>query len=163
VHPRETPVRPDAGHSFSLSRRGGHLELAGRRDRCSDNAFGGEWIRPDFPEAPTLRGQSYGTSTEVAGRGARACAPGVGARFRTCVAVGSNGSGGIEAWMQPGDVARWVREYERDHGQRPGPPTSEQERLEELERENAELRRANEIRRKASAYFAQAELDRRPK
>ena len=41
--------------------------------------------------------------------------------------------------------------------------TSERERLKELERENRELKRANEILRKASAYFAQAELDRRPK
>ena len=46
---------------------------------------------------------------------------------------------------------------------RPGLTTSERERLKELEREVRELRRANEILRKASAYFAQAELDRRPK
>jgi transposase len=60
-------------------------------------------------------------------------------------------------------LRRWVRDYERDNGKRPGPTTTEQERVKELERENAELRRANEILRKASAYFAQAELDRRPK
>jgi len=46
---------------------------------------------------------------------------------------------------------------------REGLTTSERERLKQLERENRELRRANEILRKASAYFAQAELDRRPK
>ena len=46
---------------------------------------------------------------------------------------------------------------------RGGMSTSERERLKELERENRELKRANEILRKASAYFAQAELDRRPK
>jgi len=57
----------------------------------------------------------------------------------------------------------WVRQAERDAGQRPGLTTSERERLKELERENRELKRANEILRKASAYFAQAELDRRPK
>ena len=55
----------------------------------------------------------------------------------------------------------WVRQAERDAGQRPGPTTADQQRLKELERENRELRRANEILRKASAYFAQAELDRR--
>jgi transposase-like protein len=55
----------------------------------------------------------------------------------------------------------WVRRHERDTGQRPGLPTSDVARLKDLERENRELRRANEILRKASAYFAQAELDRR--
>ncbi len=57
----------------------------------------------------------------------------------------------------------WVRQAERDEGMRPGLTTSERERLQELEIENRELKRANEILRKASAYFAQAELDRRPK
>ena len=55
----------------------------------------------------------------------------------------------------------WVRQAERDGGERPGLTTEEQQRLKVLERENRELRRANEILRKASAYFAQAELDRR--
>jgi len=55
----------------------------------------------------------------------------------------------------------WVRQVERDAGQRPGLTTAEQQRVKELERENRELRRANEILRKASAYFAQAELYRR--
>ena len=57
----------------------------------------------------------------------------------------------------------WVRQAERDAGKRAGVTTSERERLKELERENFELKRANEILRKASAYFAQAELDRRHK
>jgi transposase len=57
----------------------------------------------------------------------------------------------------------WVRRAERDAGQRPGLTTNERERLKQLERENRELKRANEILRKASAFFAQAELDRRPK
>ena len=57
----------------------------------------------------------------------------------------------------------WVRQAERDAGRRPGLTTDERERLKALERENRELKRANEILRKASAYFAQAELDRRPK
>jgi transposase len=55
----------------------------------------------------------------------------------------------------------WVRRAERETGQRPGLTSDEQQRLKLLERENRELRRANEILRKASAYFAQAELDRR--
>ena len=60
-------------------------------------------------------------------------------------------------------LRKWVRQTERDQGQRPGLTTEERERLKQLERENRELRRANEILRKASAYFAQAELDRRAK
>jgi transposase len=55
----------------------------------------------------------------------------------------------------------WVRQAERDIGRRPGLTTDERTRFKQLERENAELRRVNEILRKASAYFAQAELDRR--
>ena len=58
-------------------------------------------------------------------------------------------------------LRRWVRQAERDEGVRPGPTSADQARLRELERENRELRQANEILRKASAYFAQAELDRR--
>ena len=60
-------------------------------------------------------------------------------------------------------LRQWVRQAERDHGLRAGPTTREQERIEVLEREIRELRQANEILRKASAYFAQAELDRRSK
>ena len=60
-------------------------------------------------------------------------------------------------------LRNWVRRTERDQGHRPGLTTEERGRLKQLERENFELRRANEILRKASAYFAQAELDRRPK
>jgi transposase len=60
-------------------------------------------------------------------------------------------------------LRRWVRQAERDQGKRPGLTTDERERLKQLERENFELKRANEILRKASAFFAQAELDRRPK
>ena len=57
-------------------------------------------------------------------------------------------------------LRRWVRESETDSGARPGTTTAEQERIKALEREVRELRQANEILRKASAYFAQAELDR---
>jgi transposase len=57
-------------------------------------------------------------------------------------------------------LRKWVRQAERDQGRRAGLTSEERERLKMLERENRELRRANEILRKASAYFAQAELDR---
>jgi transposase-like protein len=55
----------------------------------------------------------------------------------------------------------WVRQAERNRGLRAGPTTDERERIRALEREVRELRQANEILRKASAYFAMAELDRR--
>ena len=58
-------------------------------------------------------------------------------------------------------LRKWVRQAERDQGVRPGLTTEERERLKQLERENRELKRANTILRQASAYFAQAELDRR--
>ena len=60
-----------------------------------------------------------------------------------------------------GDAAAVGPAIERDQGKRAGLTTDERERLKALERENRELRQANEILRKASAYFAQAELDRR--
>ena len=60
-------------------------------------------------------------------------------------------------------LRKWVRQAERDQGQRPGLTSDERERIRTLERENRELRQANEILRKASAYFAMAELDRRSK
>jgi transposase-like protein len=60
----------------------------------------------------------------------------------------------------PETLRNWVRQAERGQGKRPGPRTDEQERIKALEREVRELRQANEILRKASAYFAQAELDR---
>ncbi len=57
-------------------------------------------------------------------------------------------------------LRRWVRQVERDQGIRAGTTSDDRERLKKLERENRELKRANEILRKASAFFAQAELDR---
>ena len=60
-------------------------------------------------------------------------------------------------------LRKWVRQTQVDSGRRGGLTTAEQARIKELERENRELRRTNDILRKASAYFAQAELDRRPK
>ena len=63
----------------------------------------------------------------------------------------------------PETLRTWVRRAERDSGRRAGLTTDERGRLKDLEREVRELKRANEILRKASAYFAQAELDRRPR
>jgi len=60
----------------------------------------------------------------------------------------------------PQTLHNWVAQAERDSGKRAGSSTDERERIKALERENRELRQANEILRKASAYFAQAELDR---
>lgn len=60
-------------------------------------------------------------------------------------------------------LSEWVKKVEVDSGARGGIPTEVSERLKALERENRELRQANEILRKASAYFAMAELDRRHK
>ena len=57
-------------------------------------------------------------------------------------------------------LRKWVRQAERDRGLRDGTTTEERDRLKALERDNRELRQANEILRKASPYFAQAELDR---
>ena len=60
-------------------------------------------------------------------------------------------------------LRKWVRRAERDSGLRAGLTSSDRDRLKALERENRELQRANEILRKAAAFFAQAELDRRGK
>ena len=60
-------------------------------------------------------------------------------------------------------LRKWVRQAERDTRQRGGLTTDEKQRMRELEREVRELKRTNEILRKASAFFAQAELDRRPR
>ena len=60
-------------------------------------------------------------------------------------------------------LLEWVKRAEVDAGTRPGTTTAEAQRIKELERENKELRRANDILRTASAFFAQAELDRKLK
>jgi transposase len=61
----------------------------------------------------------------------------------------------------PESLRAWVRQAEKDKGKRPGLTTDDRERVKQLERENRELKRANEILRLASAFFAQAELDRK--
>lgn len=63
----------------------------------------------------------------------------------------------------PQTLNEWVKRDQIDTGMRDGISTSELQRLKELERENKELRKANEILKLASAFFAQAELDRRLK
>ena len=63
----------------------------------------------------------------------------------------------------PQTLLEWVKRDEVDSGQRPGTTTSDAQRIKELEREVKELRRANDILKTASAFFAQAELDRRLK
>jgi len=63
----------------------------------------------------------------------------------------------------PQTLLEWVKREEVDSGSREGLTSSERERLKQLERENKELRRANDILKAASAFFAQAELDRRLK
>jgi transposase len=64
--------------------------------------------------------------------------------------------------MTPETLRKWVRQAETDGGSRPGPTTAERERIKELERENRELKRANEILKAAATFFG-AELDRRGK
>jgi len=63
----------------------------------------------------------------------------------------------------PESLRGWVRRTEIDSGLRGGMTSDERSRLKDLERENRELRRSNEILKKAAAFFAQAELDRKPK
>jgi transposase-like protein len=63
--------------------------------------------------------------------------------------------------VKPETLRGWIERVEIDAGQRPGVPSSVEARIKQLERENAELRRANEILKTASAFFAAAELDRR--
>ena len=63
----------------------------------------------------------------------------------------------------PESLRRWLRQHQRDQGKREGLTTDERERLKALEKENRELKRANEILKTASAFFAQAELDRKLK
>jgi transposase len=69
----------------------------------------------------------------------------------------------VKMGCTPETLRKWVRQMERDAGSAPGLTTGEREQLKALEREVRELRRANDILRKASAFFAQAELDRRPR
>ena len=70
-------------------------------------------------------------------------------------------SGAPKIGCVPQTLLTWVKRHEVDNGMREGVTTADAQRMKELERENKELRRANEILKVASAFFAQAELDRR--
>jgi transposase len=111
-----------------------------------------------------LRGWSHGTTEQVltggTGAGGAARAGQQDAHDSQWAAIESI-AGKIGCTAET--LRKWVRQTERDEGKRAGLSTDERLRLRDLERENRELRRANEILGKASAYFAQAELDRRPK
>ena len=90
-------------------------------------------------------------------------AAGLGARAGPRLAVAPIRSIVAKIDCSSGTLRHWVHQAERDAERRPGLTTAERKRLKELERKNRELKRANEIPRKASAYFAQPELDLRPK
>ncbi len=97
-------------------------------------------------------------SPEVRERAVRLVLEGGGDHLTQWAAISSvSAKGGCTAET----LRKRVRAVERDGGQRPGPTSADRERIRALERENRELRQANEILRKASAYFAMAELDRR--
>ena len=81
----------------------------------------------------------------------------LGSRWQAVVSISA------KIGCAPQTLNEWVKRSEVDTGRRAGIPTEMADRLKALERENRELRQANEILRKASAYFAMAELDRRSK
>jgi transposase len=97
-------------------------------------------------------------SPEVRERAVRLVLDNAGQHESRCSAILSVSS---KIGCAPQTLNEWVKKTEVDRGQRAGVSSEMAERLKALERENRELKQANEILRKASAYFAQAELDRR--
>ena len=122
--------------------------------------------RPGFPGGPEIWKDgvhgNQGIKDAVPGRATRAGGAD-GARARGLPRVAVRG-GAAEVAAKVGchreTLRLWLRQAGRDDGVRAGPTSEEKARISALERENRELRQANEILRKASAYFAQAELDR---
>jgi transposase len=104
--------------------------------------------------------QTGGITAEVQERAVRLVMENLGGHASEWAAISSVAA---KIGCTPETLRSWIRRTQRDAGKRPGLTTAERERLKEFERENRELKRANEILRKASAFFAQAELDRRPK
>ena len=127
-----------------------------------------EWTAPGFPEGSTSermealesKRTSKSYSPEVRERAVRMVSEHRGEHASEWAALVS-----ISAKIGcTAETSRtWVRQWQRDEGLRAGVTTAERDRLKALEREVRELRQANEILRKASAYFAAAELDRRSK
>jgi hypothetical protein len=113
----------------------------------------------------SLRGLSHEQEVkQVLTRGPRTrCSHGAGAPRRVPVAVGSHRIHRPQDRLRAADLNEWVKRDEIDTAARAGVTTTDLQRLKELERENKELRKANEILKLASAFFAQAELDRRLK